>query len=423
MIDYAVIKVRAGDGGNGSLSFRREKFIPFGGPDGGDGGDGGAVVLKAVDNLVTLQEYRGRTLFAAERGGNGHGKQKTGRRGRARVLAVPVGTVVRWTGPDGQARVADLAEMGSSVVVAEGGEHGRGNIHFASSTNRTPRLAEQGEKGEEAEVTLELKLLADVGIVGLPNAGKSSLLAAATQAHPKVGAYPFTTIEPNLGVVHIGWGSFVIADIPGLIEGAHEGKGLGDQFLRHVERTAVLIHLIDGSQADPVGTWRTINRELELYSEALARKPQVAAVNKVDLPEVQDRREEIRRAFRNAGVTVSFLSAATGEGVSDLLEEVYPYVQQAREERAKVPPEAPPVILHPKPRRIPARVEAASPGVWRLSHPRVERLVGLADLRDMGVVAQLWRELARVGAVKALEQAGAQPGDRVLLGRAELVWR
>lgn len=423
MIDYMTINVRAGNGGHGAMSFRREKYVARGGPDGGDGGKGGDVVARAVEGMVTLQAYRGRLRLSAESGANGRGKKKTGHGGQDRVLDVPVGTVVRWQGL-GSGGVVDLSERGSAVVVARGGEGGRGNVHFASATNRAPRLAERGELGEEVEVILELKLLADVGVVGLPNAGKSSLLAAATGAHPRVGAYPFTTTEPNLGVAEMGWAAFVVADIPGLIEGAHAGRGLGDQFLRHIERTAVLIHLVDGGHEDPVGAWRTVSRELELHGAALARKPQVVAVNKLDLPQVRARREEEVQAFREAGVGVSFISAVTGEGVPELLREAYRYVASAREARS-AGREAPPAsaVLRPQPRRVPVRVEAVAPGVWRLVHPRAERLVGLADLGDVTVVAQLWRELARFGAGHALEAAGAQPGDLVRLGPGELVWR
>jgi GTP-binding protein len=426
MIDYVLLRARAGDGGNGAVTFRREKYAPFGGPDGGDGGKGGDVIVEAVGDMATLQDYRSRRRYAAERGENGRRKDQTGHGGKDLVLQVPAGTIVRWSGPAGEGSV-DLSQAGSSIVVARGGQGGRGNARFATSTNQAPRLAEHGEPGEEVELTFELKLLADVGLVGLPNAGKSSLLAAATGAHPKVGAYPFTTTEPNLGVVDIGWITFILADIPGLIEGAHEGRGLGDQFLRHIERTAVLIHLVDGSLEDPVRAWRSINQELALYGAGLEDRPQLLAVNKVDIPEVRQRERELRRAFASAGVReeVRFISAATGEGVQELMQAAYVHVQRAREERAAAAAETPmrQMVLRPRPTRTRAKVASVEPGVWRLEHPRIERLAKGADVKDMAVLAQLWREMGHVGVLQALEKAGAQPGDTVLIADAELVWR
>ena len=274
---------------------------------------------------------------------------------------------------------------------------------------------------------LDLKLLADVGLVGLPNAGKSSLLASASGAHPRIASYAFTTTEPNLGVVDIGWSSFVLADIPGLIEGAHEGKGLGDQFLRHVERTAVLLHIIDGSQEDVLEAWRGINRELVLYEAKLEEKPQIVVVNKIDMPEARERLEEFGEAFAAEGIeTIFAVSAVTAEGVADVMRVAYERVKLDREARKKAPPqerEGPEVIIRPEPAQVMPVVEPEDEGVWRLRHPRIERLADGIDLTDMGVAAQFWRELGHIGAIDALERAGAEPGDWVLIGNTEVIWR
>ncbi len=426
MIDQAQIHVRGGNGGRGAVSFRREKYVPFGGPDGGDGGEGGDVLFQADENLMTLQDY-GRSLrYAAQNGEPGRRKKQTGKTGGNLVLAVPVGTIVTWTGETGAGTV-DLESDGASVVVAKGGSGGRGNTRFTSSTNRAPRLAEGGEPGEEVDVQLDLKLLADVGLVGLPNAGKSSLLASGSGANPRVASYAFTTTEPNLGVVDIGWSSFVLADIPGLIEGAHEGKGLGDQFLRHVERTAVLIHIIDGSLPDVLDAWRSINTELALHEARLEEKPQIVAINKIDMPEVQEQLSELRESFAAEGVDEVFaVSAVTGEGVTELMRAAYTRVEVDREARKRAPVQEidePEVILRPEPDRIMPVVGAEEEGVWRLKHPRIERLADGIDLTDMAVAAQFWRELGHIGAIDALERAGAEPGDWVLIGDIEVKWR
>lgn len=425
MIDYIVIKVLAGNGGNGTVTFRREKYVPYGGPDGGDGGKGGDVSLVAVGDVATLQDFRSSKRYVGGHGENGRHRNQTGHDGKPLLLQVPLGTIVRWSGTTSNGSL-DLDEVGSTVVVARGGEGGRGNARFTSSINRAPRLAERGEKGEAVEVTLELKLLADVGLVGLPNAGKSSVLAIASGAHPKVDAYPFTTTEPNLGVVDIRWTSLVLADIPGLIEGAHEGRGLGDQFLRHIERTAVLVHMVDGSLDDPVDAWQSINRELTLHEGGLAEKPQILAVNKVDIPEVRARQEEIAAAFAEQGVEdIHFISAASGEGVQDLMKAADSHVEEARKARiAAVSTRVPhKVVLRPEPARVRPHVEAVEQGVWRLKHPRAERMVSAADLSDMTVAGQIWHELGNLGVIQALERAGAEPGDWVLVGDMELIWR
>ncbi|MDQ7843299.1 MAG: GTPase ObgE [Armatimonadota bacterium] len=318
-IDRAVIHVKGGDGGRGAVSFRREKSLPKGGPDGGDGGQGGDVVLVADEGLSTLLDFQYRRHYRAERGAHGEGGNRHGRRGSSLIVPVPAGTVVR----DARTRevLADLVRHGQRVVVARGGRGGRGNARFATSTRRAPRRAEPGEPGEERDVELELKLIADVGLVGFPNTGKSTLLARVSAARPKIADYPFTTTEPCLGVVAVPDGrSFVLADIPGLIAGAHQGLGLGHTFLRHIARTKVLIHLVDlaAPERDPVGDIEIINRELRLYDPALGERPMLYALNKVDLPGARERAVQVSAVLEARGCRLFVISAATGEGV-DLL--------------------------------------------------------------------------------------------------------
>jgi GTPase len=323
-IDEVKIKVIAGDGGRGCISFRREKFVPRGGPNGGDGGDGGDVVAVADPQLTTLLDLRYQKLYRAGRGEHGLGKDQHGRRGEDRVIKVPVGTIIRDA--DSGELLADLKLAGEWFVVAAGGRGGKGNAHFVSSTNRSPRYAQPGMPGVELELEIELRLLADVGIIGLPNAGKSTLIAAISAVRPKIADYPFTTLVPNLGVVSYDEGkSFVVADIPGLIEGAHQGQGLGDKFLRHVTRTDLLIHLLDASQIDeqdPLSAWRTINRELELFDPDLIEKPQIVVANKMDLPEAREKAKLLEKRLPKAFQPLHKISAATSEGVKQLVRQI-----------------------------------------------------------------------------------------------------
>jgi GTP-binding protein len=330
MFDRAEITVKAGDGGDGIVSFRREKFVPFGGPDGGDGGDGGDVIIVADRSVSSLKEFRRRRQFKAANGRKGGGQNKHGRNGESLTLAVPVGTVVSYKSQiGGDSLIADLDQPGQSVVVARGGKGGRGNARFARSTNQAPQNAEEGTEGEEQSLLLELKLIADVGIIGYPNVGKSTLLAVVSAAKPKIASYPFTTLEPVLGMVELGNQSFVLAEIPGLIEGAHLGKGLGHDFLRHIVRTRVLIHLLDGSSPSPAEDMAQVNTELSLFDSALARKPQLVAVSKLDLPQVRARRDELRESFKAIGTPVFFISAASGEGIGELLAATAKMLQSA----------------------------------------------------------------------------------------------
>lgn len=322
LIDRAVISVKAGDGGNGCVSFRREKFVPKGGPDGGDGGDGGDVILVADANLSTLLDFQYRRHYRAQRGSHGEGSHRHGKRGGSLVVPVPEGTVVQDA--DAAQVLADLVQHGQRVVVARGGKGGRGNARFATSTRRAPRTVEPGQPGEERRVELELRLIADAGLVGFPNAGKSTLLSRVSAARPKIADYPFTTTEPYLGVVGLPDGaSFVLADIPGLIEGAHQGAGLGHTFLRHISRTRVLVHLIDlASGRDPLGDFQAVNTELWLYDVSLKERPMLVALNKVDQPDARERAPATAQAIGALGYRTFVISAATGEGVDILMRAV-----------------------------------------------------------------------------------------------------
>jgi GTP-binding protein len=317
-LDQAKIYVRSGDGGDGVIAFRREKFIEFGGPDGGDGGRGGDVVFEAVQNLNTLIDFRYTQHFRARKGGNGSGADRTGAGAPTVLIRVPVGTQI--LADDQETLLADLDAAGKQVLLCRGGDGGHGNTHFKSSTNRAPRRADKGFPGEERWVWLRLKLIADAGLVGLPNAGKSTFLAASSAARPKIADYPFTTLHPQLGVIRLSdREEFVLADIPGLIEGAHEGAGLGDRFLGHVERCAVLLHLVDGAAGHVVDAWRTVRAELAAYDGGLAEKPELIALNKTDAMtprEISSRRSALARA---SGQPVLTVSGATGQGVPELL--------------------------------------------------------------------------------------------------------
>ncbi|MDH3474062.1 MAG: GTPase ObgE [Rhodospirillales bacterium] len=332
-LDEAKIYLRSGDGGAGCMSFRREKYIEFGGPNGGDGGRGGDVVAEAVEDLNTLIDFRYRQHFKAERGRHGEGRDKTGAAGKTLTIKVPVGTQI--LADDKQTLVADLTAPGQRVVLARGGGGGFGNTHYKSSTNRAPRRADPGWPGEERWLWLRLKLIADAGLVGLPNAGKSTFLAAVSRARPKIADYPFTTLHPNLGVVGIDDEEFVLADIPGLIEGAHAGAGLGDRFLGHIERCRILLHLVDGTAEDPAGAYRTVRGELEAYGHGLAEKPELVALNKVDALSAEDAEAKAAELTEAIGKQAIRLSGVSGEGVTETLRAVLQQVQAARAAEAE----------------------------------------------------------------------------------------
>jgi GTPase len=340
-LDEAKVYVRSGDGGNGCVSFRREKFIEFGGPNGGDGGKGGDVIVRAVGGLNTLIDYRYQQHFKAKNGRGGMGKDRHGASGDDIVLDVPAGTQIY--AEDGETLLADLTDVGQRVVLARGGNGGFGNAHFKSSTNRAPRHANPGQPGEELTIRLRLKLIADAGIVGLPNAGKSTFLAAVSAAKPKIADYPFTTLHPQLGVVESDGREFVLADIPGLIEGAHEGSGLGDRFLGHVERCRVLLHLVDGTTEHAGKAYKTVRAELEAYDQGLAGKTEIVALNKADALSPDDLKQQLARLKRAAKKTPLVVSAATGQGVEEALRALLAVVGDAsRTPKAKNAAEAAP---------------------------------------------------------------------------------
>jgi GTPase len=327
-LDEAKVYIRSGDGGNGCVSFRREKFIEFGGPNGGDGGHGGDVVAVAVDGLNTLIDYRYQQHFYAKNGSAGMGKDRHGKNGADGVLKVPVGTQIYEE--DGETLIADLTEPGQRLVLLRGGNGGFGNAHFKSSTNRAPRHANPGQPGLEQTIRLRLKLIADAGIVGLPNAGKSTFLSAVSAARPKIADYPFTTLTPQLGVVDVDGREFVLADIPGLIEGAHEGVGLGDRFLGHIERCRVLLHLIDGTAGNAGEAYKTVRAELTAYGQDLAEKPEIVVLNKADAMDAAEIKKQVAQLKRAAKRSPLVISAVSGEGVKAVLRALFEVIDEAR---------------------------------------------------------------------------------------------
>ncbi len=421
MLDRVEITVRGGNGGNGAVSFRREKFVPLGGPDGGDGGDGGNVFIVADASIDTLGGFRGRRVYRAANGEHGHGKKQHGKNGEDTFLMVPVGTIVIEKDEEGEGiPLADLKEAGDQVVVAKGGKGGRGNARFATPSNQAPRIAERGEPGQERSLVLELRLIADVGIIGHPNVGKSSLLTAATAAQPKIASYPFTTLQPVLGVVEVGQKTFILAEIPGLIEGAHLGRGLGHDFLRHALRTRMLVHLVDGISQSPVEQVTQVNAELSLFDPSLGQKPQIVVVNKVDLPEVRARMDKIRDAFREAGIPVRFISAASGEGVRELMRDVVEMLDEIKA-KAEAEEKAPVRVFRPEPRR-PRFIVRREGDIYIIDSPTLERVVSRVDMTSDEVRTQLKSLMSRMGIARALEKAGIQPGDKVQCGEVQWEW-
>ncbi len=417
LIDQAKIRVRAGKGGDGVVHFRREKYVPRGGPDGGDGGKGGDVILQVVPTLNTLSSFRHQTSYRAEDGAKGAKQNMTGRSGADLVISVPPGTLV--IDDDNQELLGDLVEPGQQLLAARGGRGGRGNTHFANSVRQAPRVAERGEPPQERNLRLELKLIADIGIVGVPNAGKSTFLAAVSNAKPKIAPYPFTTLEPNLGVVSLDEDtSLVLADIPGLIEGAHQGVGLGHDFLRHIQRTRVLIHLLDGLAADPLLDLAQINSELALFDPDLAEKPQVVALNKIDLPEVQARWPEIAIRLKGKGYDAFSISALARTNVRQVL---YRAAQLLEETPPPAPlAEMPLYRMESDPQAF--TIQRAGDG-WRVSGEAIERAAAMTYWEHFQSVRRFQRILETLGIDKALRQAGVQLGDTVYIGDYELEWQ
>jgi GTP-binding protein len=418
--DTAQINVQAGDGGDGAVAFRREKYVPFGGPSGGDGGRGGDVIFYVDPRIDTLSHFRRRRKFKAGNGQNGRNKNQTGANGKDVRVAVPPGTIVRDANT--QAVLGDLSAPDMELIIARGGLPGQGNARFATSTNQAPRMATNGLPGESRTLDLELKLIADVGLVGLPNAGKSTFLAATTAARPKIAAYPFTTLQPNLGVVDLDVEtSFVIADIPGLIEGASQGKGLGHEFLRHIERTRVLIHLIDGAQLDPLHDFQTIMAELAAFGHGLADKPQIVAFNKIDLPDAKAHWPKIEQHFKAQGLEIHAISAATHVGTRELL---YRAAQLLRELPVPQPLAYEPVPIIRAEAEPPFTITRAPDASWHVRGKPVERLAGRHRFDSEETLMAFHKAITKLGVIEALRAAGVQEGDTVWIGDDyELEWQ
>lgn len=419
--DRAKFYVKAGDGGDGMISFRREKYVPFGGPNGGDGGAGGDVILIVNPKINSLTRFHRVVHFRAQNGAHGGSSNKTGASGKPLMVDVPPGTVVHDADTD--ELLADLTEAGQKVTVVKGGQGGRGNARFASSTNQAPRVAERGEPGPERWLSLELKLIADVGIIGVPNAGKSTLLSVVSAARPKIADYPFTTLAPSLGVATLDdYSTLVLADIPGLIEGAHQGAGLGHDFLRHVERTRVLVHLLDGAAKDPLNDWAKINQELALYNLELARRPQVVVLNKMDLEEASILWwPEVQAAAAEHGFEALAISAVSGQGIRQLLYRI----RQLLDELPPPPPAKELPIIRPEKddNAFTIQQEMTEEGpAWRVSGVKIERVAAMTYWEFAEAAARFQRILEGMGIADALIEAGAQPGDSVLIGNEVLEW-
>lgn len=478
--DRATIHIKAGNGGDGSASFRREKFVPKGGPDGGDGGRGGSVYLRVNPEINTLLPFHYKQNYKATSGGAGGGRQKHGKAGADLYIDVPPGTFIEivdedpLSGSASEVSQTDLLRPGQTLLVARGGRGGLGNLHFTTSTQQTPRFAEKGEPGDERTIHMELKLIADVGLVGYPNVGKSTLLSTVTAAQPKIGDYPFTTLAPMLGVVSVDDDTFVMADIPGLIEGASSGAGLGLEFLRHVERTRLLLHIVDGTAGlwnaefgvrnaelddgrqtteeqpdseqtphsairnphsvhpsqttDPIGDFKRINSELEQYDATLAERPQIVAINKADLQEVRDRLPGLIEQFVEMGYEVYPISAATGEGVQTLLRAVaarlreLPKPEWDTEEAIAEEDETLLIRPHYASESKHFRVTEEGKGRFRVRGSRIERLAVVTDANNRFALERLDREMEKMGISTALRTAGIEPGDTVVIGRIEMDW-
>lgn len=400
------------------VHFHREKFVNRGGPDGGDGGHGGDVILEVMPTMNTLSTFRHQTRYLGPDGKKGGPNNMSGKSSDNLVIPVPPGTVVYDKTTD--KFIGDLTSPGQQLLLAKGGRGGRGNQHFATSRNQAPRIGEKGEPGEEFVIRLELKLIADVGLVGLPNAGKSSFLAAVTNANPKIADYPFTTLEPSLGVAQIDEdNSLVIADIPGLIEGAHKGVGLGFAFLRHIQRNRVLIHMIDGLAEDPLADYTQINNELAMFDPKLGVKPQVVVINKIDLPEVQERLPDILKSFKKAGILVMAISALARTNVVDVLKKVQELLQQAP---IPEPIEAELPLYKPEEDRFEFSINRIPEG-WRVSGKGIERAASMTFWEHEGSVRRFQHLMEKIGLDKALREAGVEEGETVYIGDFELEWQ
>ena len=430
MIDSVRLDIKGGNGGNGCISFLREKYRPHGGPNGGDGGNGGSAYIRGDSSFNTLLHLKFTSTIYVPRGRHGGGKTKRGANGEDLIIRVPYGTEV-WLRQEEEPSglLTDIPD-GRTVLVARGGQGGWGNTRYVSATNQEPMLAQRGEAGERVILDLELKLLADVGILARPNAGKSTLISRCSAAKPKVADYPFTTVEPILGVVSVHNKDFVMMEIPGLLEGAHLGVGLGYRFLKHAERAKMYVYLLDGLSEDPVADLQMVNQELLQFSPDLAAKPQIIAVNKMDVTEVKENRAELERALTELkggakvqglrDAPICFISAVTGEGVTDFLGKVVAVLGSLPVGEAGESWEEPSPVAPRRPRTS-GRVSVEK-GVYVVQSEDLERLVAMADTRDRRVLLQLWREMGRLGIAVQLEEAGVEAGDTIRIGRAEVEW-
>ncbi|GAA5529712.1 GTPase ObgE [Herpetosiphon gulosus] len=428
-IDRALITVKAGDGGDGMATFRREKYVPRGGPDGGDGGRGGSVYLEVSPHLNTLLPFRFETHFEADKGLNAGRQRKRGRTGEDTFIRVPPGTIVSAE-IEGEIQTVDLLFPGQKLLVARGGKGGLGNTHFATASNQVPRIAELGQPGEERELQLELKVIADVGLVGFPNAGKSTLLSMVSAARPKIANYPFTTLSPNLGVAELNDFTFVVADIPGLIEGASRGVGLGHDFLRHIERTRILVHVLDAAGTegrDPFEDFLTINAELKAYSSELAQRPQLVALNKTDIPDAEAFDELMRPQIIAWGIdpeNIFPISAATNQGLQPLQRRIVDILREMPERITRLPYSE--EILTFRFSNIDPNdfwLETEEDGVLRVHGEKIERLVSMTNFAQSESLDRLQRVLEAMGVSAALFAAGVRHGDPVRIEKAELLWQ
>jgi GTP-binding protein len=417
--DEATIWVKAGNGGNGSASFRREKYIPKGGPDGGNGGNGGNIIFLADPNVNTLVNFLSKKHYKAEKGEMGHGNHMFGQAGQDLILKVPCGTLIYNV--DTNDLLADLTNLGQQIIIVNGGRGGKGNANFKSSTRQSPDFAELGEPGQEKNLKLELKLIAEVALMGYPNVGKSTLISRVSNARPKIADYPFTTLIPNLGVVKVDETDFVVADIPGLIEGASQGKGLGDAFLKHIERTKILVHLLDVTHEDLRDEYTKLNKELKLYSATLAKKPQILVINKIDatIPEIID---ELKLEFKKEKPL--FISAVSGEGLDAMLYKIKDAVIKLRKkERAAIPAEEHKVfrpLLEDKDTRN-FTVEPEQKG-FRVKGARIEQIAVMTDMSKPGGVYRVHDVLKKIGAYREITRLGGKPGDIIYIGPNEFVF-
>ena len=419
LLDEIDLVLIAGSGGNGAISFRRERYVPRGGPDGGDGGRGGDVIVRATRDVQVLSRLQRQRVVRAGDGGKGGTADRRGRNGKSADVIVPAGTMV-WRSNGEEELVADLTEQGMYVVMARGGDGGRGNARFAGPARQAPRIAERGLPGTRCNIRLELRLLADAGLVGLPSAGKSSLLRAMSKAQPKVARYEFTTLEPNLGVVESGYERFVLADVPGLIEGAHRGEGLGIGFLKHLGRTQALVHVVDVARDDPLKDISVVRGELSRFGQHLDEKPWLVALNKIDLAPGKRRKQQVAAELSSRGVEVICVSARTGEGIPELIARMRTLVDKGHAERkaGDVQMEVP--VLRMKVVQ-PLKITRISKG-FRVRGDKAERVVAQLDATSAEAQVEIWRRLRRMGVLTARRRAGATEGDSVRIGEAELEW-